>query len=408
MSAGTTEEKSCTATVHVATRPDPIVCVSDMFWDEHWSSEQQLMSRLSARCRVLYVERPISLLSFFTGSSDASVVRQFWRSLRGRLRHESATLAILTPPPIFPLRYVRVINKLNEWIRLRAIRRALRLSGKQAPVLWTYAPDSGRIVGKLGERFSLYYCADDWSASRQWWNRPSDIRAREDELATKVDLVVGTSSKIANKWGQSHGNSVFISNGADVDSFKRARDAGLPVAGDLASIPHPRVGYIGFVDGRFNTGLYEQAARAHPEWNFVVVGPMMEKLVDLSRLKRLANVHFLGPRSRQELPSYLKGFDVCTIPYVCDKLAESIFPLKLFEYLAAGRPIVTTALPELLPFREYIRIGNTDEEFLSALGTSLTNPLPQVSEAFLTANSWDSKADQLWTIVTGRLNQDIP
>jgi glycosyltransferase involved in cell wall biosynthesis len=132
------------------------------------------------------------------------------------------------------------------------------------------------------------------------------------------------------------------------------------------------------------------------------------KLVDLSRLKRLANVHFLGPRSRQELPSYLKGFDVCTIPYVCDKLAESIFPLKLFEYLAAGRPIVTTALPELLPFREYIRIGNTDEEFLSALGTSLTNPLPQVSEAFLTANSWDSKADQLWTIVTGRLNQDIP
>jgi glycosyltransferase involved in cell wall biosynthesis len=381
-------------------RPDPIVCVSDLFWDEHWSSEQQLMSRLADRCRVLYVERPVSLLSFLTGSSDASVGRQFWRSLRGRLRHESATLTILTPPPILPLRYFSPVNRLNEWVRLRSIRRALKQLNARIPVLWIYAPDAGRIVGKLKEFFSLYYCADDWAASHQWWNRAADIRAREGELASKVNLIVGTSSKIAKKWGTSYGKSLFISNGADVASFKRARDMDLEIPLDLDHIPHPRVGYVGFVDIRFDAKLYETLARARPEWNFVIVGPLMEKHVDLSCLKPMANVHFLGARPRQQLPAYLKGFDVCTIPYICDTWSESIFPLKLFEYLAAGRPVIATALPELKPFGDYVRIASTNDEFQNAILSSLSNPLPKVSDAFLVENSWDAKADYLWTIIS--------
>jgi glycosyltransferase involved in cell wall biosynthesis len=383
--------------------PDPIVCVSDLFWDEHWSSEQQLMSRLADRCRVLYVERPVSLLSFFTGSSDASVGRQFWRSLRGRLRHETATLTILTPPPFVPFRYVRPVNRLNEWIRSRSIRRALKQLNARAPLLWIYAPDAGRVVGKLAEFFSLYYCADDWAASQQWWNRAADINARERELASKVNLIVGTSSKIANKWDTTYGKSLFVSNGADVASFNRARDMDLQVPLDLDRIPHPRVGYVGFVDVRFDTRLYENLARARPDWNLVIVGPLMEKQVDLSRLKSMANVHFLGPRSRQDLPAYLKGFDVCTIPYICDTWSESIFPLKLFEYLAAGRPVVATALPELKPFGNYVHIVSTKDEFQNAIASSLSNPLPQVSDAFLANNSWDAKADYLWTIISRHL-----
>jgi glycosyltransferase involved in cell wall biosynthesis len=400
---GAAVEEYCRTSEALENRPDPIVCISDLFWDEHWSSEQQLMSRLADRCRVLYVERPVSLLSFFTGSSDASVGRQFWRSLRGRLRHQSNTLKILTPPPILPLRYVGVVNRFNEWIRRRAILRALKELDARTPVLWIYAPDAGRVVGKLGEQFSLYYCADDWAASPQWWNRASDIRARENELASKVNLVVGTSSKIANKWDKSFGKSVFISNGADVASFKRARDIDLEMPADLDRIPHPRVGYVGFIDVRFDTRLYETLARTRPDWNFVIVGPLMEKHVDLSPLKRMPNVHFLGARSRQELPAYLKGFDVCTIPYICDTWSESIFPLKLFEYLAAGRPVVATALPELQPFRDYVHIASTGDEFKTALESSLANPLPQVSDAFLADNSWDAKADQLWAIIAQHL-----
>jgi glycosyltransferase involved in cell wall biosynthesis len=377
-------------------KPDWIVCVSDLQWDEHWSSEQQLMSRLADRCRVLYVERPVSLFSFFTGSSDASVGRQFWRSLKGKVRHESNTLAILTTAPVFPFRYVRIINKINEFIRLRSIRRAMTKLGVRNPVLWIYAPDAGRVVGKLEESVSLYYCADDWAASDQWWNRASDIRNRERELASSVDLVVGTSNKIVHKWTQVHQSAILVSNGADVTSFKRARAVDLEIPEDLRAIPQPRIGYIGFVDGRFDVSLYEHVSLCRPDWSFVIVGPVNERNLNLSVLRQRSNVHFLGPRNRTELPGYLKGFDVCTIPYICNTLSESIFPLKLFEYLAAGRPIVTTPLPELLPFVDYIRIGSSPGEFRESIELSLSTPLAPASEAFLNDNSWDAKAELLW------------
>jgi glycosyltransferase involved in cell wall biosynthesis len=106
----------------------------------------------------------------------------------------------------------------------------------------------------------------------------------------------------------------------------------------------------------------------------------------------MPNVHFLGARSRESLPAYLSGLDVCTIPYICNKMSESIFPLKLFEYLAAGRQVVSTALPELAIFTEHLRIARTPEEFAMSIEMSLSAPLPRVSDEFLAANSWDSKA----------------
>jgi len=385
--------------------PDPIVCVSDLFWDEHWSSEQQLMSRLSKRGRVLYIERPVSPFSFFTKSGDAPIARQIWRWLTGGTRNESPTLIIVTPPPVLPFRYARIVNAVNEWIRLHAIKRALKTIQGRKPVLWIYSPDAGWLVGKVGEAFSIYFCADDWASSDQWWNRARDIRAREDELGAKVDLIVGTSTKIVKRWDQYHKEVLFVSNGADVASLKQARDPNLTLANQLESIPEPRIGFVGFLDGRFNTELYECLAVSKPEWNFVIVGPVDERNLNLSRLRRIPNVYFLGKCSREEMPAYLKGFNVCTIPYVRNRLSESIFPLKLFEYLAAGKQVVATALPELRPFRKYIRIADSHQDFLTALELSLSNPLDLASSAFLDANSWDAKAEFLWDKMVSELTK---
>ncbi len=381
--------------------PEWVVCVSDMFWDEHWSSEQQLMSRLATRCQVVYVERPVSLLSFFTRVSDASVGRQLWRFLKGGMRWETKTLILVTLPPVLPFRYVGWVNRINEYIRLCFIRRALRKLAVRDAVLWVYAPDAGRIVGRLGESCSMYYCADDWAAQDQWWNKASDIRKREEELGSKVDLIVGTSTKIVKRWSQIHDNAIFVSNGADVASFKQARDPGLQEPDDLRAIPAPRIGYIGFVDSRLDTALYETLSASRPDWSFVIVGPLNAMNMDLTKLRKMPNVHFLGGRTRAQLPAYLKGFAVCTIPYILNTLSESIFPLKLFEYLAAGRPIVTTLLPELLPYQHYIRAAGTAGEFERCIELNLTNPLPQASDAFLEENSWDTKAEFLW----GRISQ---
>jgi glycosyltransferase involved in cell wall biosynthesis len=387
---------SATATTRAQRSPEWIVCVSDLFWDEHWSSEQQLMSRLAHRCNVVYVERPISILSFFTASSDASVGRQFWRFLKGGLRRESETLTVVTLPPVLPFRFIRVVNYINEFVRARSIRRTLEKLNAHDPVLWIYPPDAGRVVGKLGESVSVYYCADDWAANDQWWNRAADIRKREGELGAKVDLIVGTSTKLVQRWRERHDNVLFVANGADVATFSQARDSTLPEPEDLRAIPHPRIGYIGFVDSRLNTSLYEKLSASRPDWSFVILGPTNEMNLDLAQLRKMPNVHFIPGRTRAQLPAYLKNFDVCTIPYVLNTLSESIFPLKLFEYLAAGRPIVTTALPELLPYREYIHVAATADEFLFGLEQSLSDPLPSPSQTFLDENSWDTKAERLW------------
>lgn len=377
-----------------------VVCLAGMFWDEHWSSQQQLMSRLSKRCPVLYVERPVSFLSFFTGVSDASVGRQIWRWLKGGIRYENPSLAILSPPPCLPLRFHRLANKLNEWVRVRALKRAIRKLQIQNFVLWVYEPDAALSVKALAPKLSLYYCADDWAALGQWWNKAGDIRAREEELGAAVDMVVGTSTKIANRWKAIHDNALLVYNGADVASFSKARDPELTVPDDLLRIPEPRIGYVGFVDGRFDTELYWLVASGHPEWQFVVVGPLMEKMVDVSRLKQLPNVHFLGPRERPELPRYLKGFQVCTIPYIRNQLSESIFPLKFFEYLAAGKTMVATALPELQSFTDYVRWAPAAEEFAAAIQASLDSPFPQASGDYLASHSWDAKAELLWNLIS--------
>jgi glycosyltransferase involved in cell wall biosynthesis len=381
-----------------------IVCLSDLFWDEHWSSEQQIMSRLAEKCRVLYVERPVSILSSLTGVSDSSVVRQWLRWLRGGVRQESANLTLLSPAPVLPLRYNRVVNKINSWLLRRSVKRALRKGGFEAPVLWIYSPDAGRLVGTLGESYSVYYCADDWAASKQWWNDGHLVRARETELAAKVDLVVGTSTNIVKRWQQTHTNTMLVTNGADVDSFKAARDPQLKLPADLQDIPSPRIGYVGCVDSRFDSALYRQLAERRPDWNFVIVGPLSGTNLKLERLREMKNVHFLGSRNRAELPAYLKGFDVCAIPYVCDTLSKSIFPLKFFEYLSAGRPIVSTALPELAPYARYVHIARDADGFESSIQASLINPLPSASDSFLAQNSWEAKAEHLWAT----LQQAVP
>jgi glycosyltransferase involved in cell wall biosynthesis len=216
-------------------------------------------------------------------------------------------------------------------------------------------------------------------------------------------LIVGTSTKIVKRWEQVHKEVLLVTNGADVAALTQARKPELSVPTNLRSIPEPRIGFVGFVDGRFDTNLYETLAISKPEWNFVIVGPLNERNLDLSRLRKMQNVYLLGRCSRAEMSAYLKGFNVCTIPYIRNRLSESIFPLKLFEYLAAGRQVVATALPELQPFSKYIRIADSPQDFLKALELGLSDPLEIASMAFLDDNSWDTKAGLLWNKLESKL-----
>lgn len=376
-----------------------IVCISDLIWDEHWSSEQQLAARFAKFSRVLYVERPVSIFSAITGVSNAPVFRQVWRWLRSALRLERENLWVLTPPPFLPFRYRPLVNRFNQGCRIRAIRRAMRQLNISAPVLWMYEPDGAETVGELGERLSLYYCADDWSSSGQWWNRARDVLHLERQLVEKVDLVIASASTLAARWRSINPNTFFLPNAADTDLFETATSDNVTVPFEISELASPRIGFVGIVNARFNVDLYEKLSAMRRDWQWIIVGPVMTQFVDVSRLKSKTNVHFIGSRPRSEVPAYLKGFDVCTIPYVCNEHSEGIFPLKLFEYLAAGKPVVSTPLPELAPYKSYVRVAATAAEFVMGIEELLRETPDRVPPDFLRANSWNERVDRLCELI---------
>ena len=185
---------------------------------------------------------------------------------------------------------------------------------------------------------------------------PGIVKAYDDELTQRADLVITTSENLRRSREQLNPHTHTVLNAADVEIFNRALDPDLPLPADLAAIPAPRMGVVGLHDSRLDVDALEAIATADPSWQVVLIGPVKSGQVDEQRLRRLPNVHLLGEKPRPELPAYLKGMACALIPYKANELTRNIFPLKLFEYLAAGVPVVAGGLPELQSFSGTIAI----------------------------------------------------
>ena len=186
---------------------------------------------------------------------------------------------------------------------------------------------------------------------------PEVVRAYDDDLTRRADLVITTAENLRASRAVLNPHTYHVANAADVAHFGRALDPTLPLPADIAAIPQPRIGVIGVHDERLDVEAIEAIALADPAWQVVLVGPVREGDVDEARLRALPNVHLLGDKPLAELPAYLKALDVALIPYKLNELTRNIFPLKLFEYLAGGVPVVSAALPELAPYAGMVALG---------------------------------------------------
>jgi glycosyltransferase involved in cell wall biosynthesis len=371
-----------------------ILCISDLFWDEHWSSEQQLMSRFADSCRVLYVERPVSLFSFFTGVADASVSRQFRRWASGGLRQEGRNLYVLTPPPCLPFRYSPVINRINQAIRLGSIKRAMERLDICKPVLWIYEPDAGAAVGKFDEVLSIYHCADDWSASRQWWNPAKRVITREKDLIKKASVVFVTSRKLFDDKKDLAKKIYYTPNGVSLNDFSKIAD----VPSDIKLIQKPIIGCAALYNHRYDYNLLFKIALYHKDWSFVFVGDLIAKGADIDGLRSLPNVYFLGNKSRSSLGSYIQYFDICLIPYKPSDFANSAFPLKLMEYFFFGKPVVSLRIPSIEEFSELAYQYDDEKGFQEAIERALveSDPVRSQQRSLLAQdNTWEKRVAEI-------------
>ena len=385
-----------------------ILILSTQDWD-YSPTRKHHFARMFAENgnRVLYVEQQMHWLGWLI-----DIRNQFgraWRWLRSPRSSdgESPNLWVYTLPIVLPFfQMSAAINWLNNLILLPILRWQLRRLGFRAPVLWTYTPHAAEFVGRLGERAAVYSCVDDF-ASAKGLVSPRAISRMEQRLIRSVDLLIVTSPALYDSKKAGARRVELIPNGVDVEHFAKAADASLPVAGGIADLPHPIIGYVGRINYWIDTALLGRIAREHPEWSVVLVGPV-DELAEMAPLKGLANVHVTGRVAYEVVPDYLRAFDVCVNPYVLDGMAEHCDPLKVYEYVASGKPIVSVDMPAARQFDGQIEISSNADEFSSLVELLLEQPNSNAAEQMTAAreHTWEARFEAVSSVLSMLLSDN--
>ncbi len=291
-------------------------------------------------------------------------------------------------PVMLPFNRIPGVRAFNRASVVRAVRRAMGALGLRAPVLLATLPNACDYVGAFGESLVVYYCVDDFSL---WpgMNQPDLVREMERSLLAGADLVAATSTALCQSRGNAAGPARLLSHGVDVDHFAGGP---YPCPPALADAPGPLIGFYGLLDQRLDLPLLREAARQRPDWTFALIGA---RQADLAALENLPNVRLIPPVDYTDLPAFAARFDAAMIPYRTGALSDSINPLKLREYLAAGKPVAGTPLPELLRLPG-VHTGEGAVGFIRAVEAALADKTPpEARRAALAGQSWQDKAELL-------------
>jgi glycosyltransferase involved in cell wall biosynthesis len=329
----------------VRLRGRQIVCVGTADWrTELPINQHQLMRRLAVGNDVLFVES-LGLRRPQLASRDLG---RIWRRLGRGLRGPRAEDGVhVLSPLVIPFHGSSAVRLLNRHLLRRQVGRAARRLGLEQPILWAYAPQADDLVEGLDPSLLIYHCVDDLAAQKGV--DADGFRAAETRFAARADLVIASSPALAERMRAMNANVLYAPNVADTPAFAAALDPG-PVDAAVEALPRPRLVFCGaIVATKLDAGLLAELARLRPDWSVVLVGPegAGDPGSDLSPLREAPNVHLVGPRPVERLPEVLRGADAGLIPYLVNDLTRSVFPMKVYEYMAAGLPVLATPLPAL-------------------------------------------------------------
>ncbi|MBX7235124.1 MAG: glycosyltransferase [Caldilineales bacterium] len=383
-----------------------IACFSANPWDALWRNRQQIMSRLACHNRILFIE-PAPYLSETTAALRHHPLATLRRS---HLTSPLPNLWVYTPAVFAPRSGRPPLSHLTFALRRRDLRQTLRRLDMARPLLWLFRYDLGEMVGQLDERLAIYHAVDEYSAYAlgseqiEGRDRRQIIRQLEADLIRRVDLVFVTSPALLESKSPLHPHVVLVPNGVDVEHFARPAASVPP---DIANLPRPLIGYAGVLNEKIDFDLLAAVAGQHPAWTFALVGPNALRNPDeLRPLRQLGNVHLLGGKAVEALPAYVQRFDAALMPYRRNEWTRNISPLKLYEYLAAGIPIVSTSIPAIEPFAGVLWQADDAAGFAQALAAALAADSPdrrRRQQALAQAHSWDQRLEALSTAIQERL-----
>jgi glycosyltransferase involved in cell wall biosynthesis len=330
---------------------------------------------------------------YLAGGRIASVARKSVAVLRNILKNTRRVEEgiLVFSPFLMPVNRPKFLVQLNVKLLVRSVRRLIQRLGLNDPIIWVYLPSPlvARLLSRLPYRVLVYDCASNFQANPL---AEEGFELSEPEIMSRANVIFVDSRGRCAEMESTNPNVVFAPNGVDFSLFDRARTQKTEVPADISSVDRPIVGYTGTLHYWVDCALIEYLAERHPEWSIVLVGPV-DALTDTSRIVDKPNVHLLGAKAHGEIPQYVKQFDVAVIPYRVHEFTRYVNPTKLHEYLALGRPVVATRLPELEPFRNLVRIAGNHEEFVQHVEELIgkgsdRDELSRVRVA--EQNSWDS------------------
>ena len=378
-----------------------IICISTSDWEYPYGSRQHIISGLAlAGNRVIYVESQLSILHIL--KDGLAGLKRLGRWARG-VREEKENLYVYTPFPLLPFgNYFILLNYINQAVLGFALKRLIRKLGFKNVLLWLYSINSSPLLKKMNEKGSVYYCIDDFSSEINIPKRKKAMLFLEDLALTNADIVFACTRALASDRKKKRPDVHFIRNGVDFFAFDVKED--MPVPFDLQDIPSPRIGFVGTLDSRIDTGLIHFLAENKKEWQIVLIGKNLNRKQDF---KGYPNIHLLGSRGHNSLPAYVMAMDACIIPYRTDGFHAYIFPLKTLEYLACGKPIVSTYLPELEEFGDVVKLSRDKEDFMRNVEVSLKekgNVEKRKEVSF--GLSWGGRIELISGIITEKFSKE--
>lgn len=388
---------------------ETILCIATADWSSLWRPIQQIISRFAPQNRVIYFE-PGRNPERSVISEVLNNLPNYW-TLHPKIVQENL---IVMPTPsslpharrFLPRSVLQVsmplVIKINAQILIRYVRETMKALEISSPILWLYSPYHINLIGKFGEKLSCYHNYDEFANFTQNSRIRELVRHLDDQLCSKVNVVFATSRSQAEHRRAFNPNTYFIPNGVDFNLFKKALNAETPIPSDINDLRKPIIGFVGWLGNQIDLDLLMRIAEEYSNCSIALVGPDdMPKNLKHHRLQAMPNVHFLGQKSLASLPEYLKAMDVALIPYLLEGYVLTAYPLKLHEYLAAGRAIVSTALPELRPFSHVIRIAETRADFICQIRNAFYDYSSQAIAARVAIareNTWDNRVMEMESV----------
>ena len=381
-------------------KKDIVIFAGALFDSKLWTNRQNVAVRLAERGhRVIYVEPRHFWLTMLLGQFPGSGSRLAWLLRSHKPWEAQKNLWVVSQFNAVPRsREIKWISQLNHWLNAPVVRMMIKIKGFNNPAVLIYDTEAAQYLSAFPNSTIVYDCVDDHRAQVGVNRNPRRVQDEEEAIQKRANGISVTTEVLLKRFETKNTNVKLVPNVADIAKF---RDFVGEEPEDIKNISHPRIGTVGALDVyKIDFALLYNVASLRPEWNFILVGPIDYAGVKghedkIEKIKSLKNVFLLGQKKMEEVPAYVYAFDVAIIPYIKSPYNDASFPLKFWEFVASGKPVVAANLPALESFKNICSLVYTPEDFEKGIISALQNNPGNKQERVLEAekHDWSVRVD---------------